>query len=224
MAALANALHLALAQLKCHAWWEYVPSQANGADFPSRPHSAEASEFYDKEGFQSFEVPREGDGRRIWLRARYDRESQQAQMIAFRVMNRRRSRLRIFCASFVVLVFSYIAPVSGQVDAAAQKEGIKLTQQLGPLNQVCTGFSENVAGPIKRMLPYNIFYSQGQSFFPAPFCFMRLALTPGWQPQGGLAVHAPSSMLFLLVRPSKHSPVMEGQLMEHPAHMHRLLH
>ena len=57
MAALANALHLALAQLKCHAWWEYVPSQANGADFPSRPHSAEASEFYDKEGFQVWPSP-----------------------------------------------------------------------------------------------------------------------------------------------------------------------
>jgi hypothetical protein len=57
MAALANALHLALAQLKCHAWWEYVPSQANGADFPSRSHSAETSEFYDKEGFQVWPSP-----------------------------------------------------------------------------------------------------------------------------------------------------------------------
>jgi hypothetical protein len=57
MATLANALHLALAQLKCHAWWEYVPSQANGADLPSRPHSAEASEFYDKEGFQVWPSP-----------------------------------------------------------------------------------------------------------------------------------------------------------------------
>jgi len=57
MAALANALHLALAQLKCHAWWKYVPSQTNGADFPSRTHSAEASEFYDKEGFQVWPSP-----------------------------------------------------------------------------------------------------------------------------------------------------------------------
>ncbi len=57
MAALANALHLALVQLKCHAWWEYVPSQANGADFPSRPHSVEVSEFYDKEGFQVWSSP-----------------------------------------------------------------------------------------------------------------------------------------------------------------------
>ena len=174
---------------------------------------------------KGFESPSDGDGERSWVRESYDRESQQAQMIAFRAMNRRRSRLRIFCASFVVLVFSFVAPVSGQVDAAAQKEGVKLTQQLGPLNQVCTGFSENVAGPIKSMLPYNIFYSQGQSFFPAPSTFMRLrALTPSWQPQGGLAVHAPSSTLFLLVRPSKHSPVMEGQLTEHLAHTHRLLH
>jgi hypothetical protein len=57
MTALANALHLALAQLQCHAWWEYVPSQADGADFPSRPHSAESSEFYDKEGFQVWSSP-----------------------------------------------------------------------------------------------------------------------------------------------------------------------
>jgi len=125
---------------------------------------------------KGFEVPRERDGR-SWLRASYDRESQQAQMIAFRGMNRRRSRLRSFCASFVVLVFSFVAPVSGQVDAAAQKEGVKLTQQLGPLNQVCTGFSENVAGPIKRMLPYNIFYSQGQSFPPAPYYFYASSCT-----------------------------------------------
>ena len=41
MTALSNALHLALAHLRCHGWWEYVPSQTNGPDFPSRLHCAE---------------------------------------------------------------------------------------------------------------------------------------------------------------------------------------
>ena len=57
MAALANALHLALAHLKCHAWWEYVPSQANGADFPSRLHCTEAARFYNDEGFEEWSSP-----------------------------------------------------------------------------------------------------------------------------------------------------------------------
>jgi hypothetical protein len=57
MAALSNALHLALAHLKCHAWWEYVPSQANGADFPSRLHCPEAARFYNDEGFQTWPSP-----------------------------------------------------------------------------------------------------------------------------------------------------------------------
>ena len=38
--------------LKCHACREYVPSQANGADFPSRLPSTEAARFYHVEGFQ----------------------------------------------------------------------------------------------------------------------------------------------------------------------------
>lgn len=57
MTVLVNALHLALAHLKCHVWWEYVPSQTNGTDFPSSPYSAETSEFYDKEGFQVWSSP-----------------------------------------------------------------------------------------------------------------------------------------------------------------------
>ena len=36
MAILSNTLHLALTHIKCQSWWAYVPSQGNGAAFPSR--------------------------------------------------------------------------------------------------------------------------------------------------------------------------------------------
>ena len=52
LSALFNDLHLVLTHLKCHAWWEYVPSQANGADFPSRLPDTEATRFYQVEDFQ----------------------------------------------------------------------------------------------------------------------------------------------------------------------------
>jgi hypothetical protein len=48
MTVFTNTLHLVLVQLKWHTSWEY-PLKSNGADFPSRPHSAESSRFYDKE-------------------------------------------------------------------------------------------------------------------------------------------------------------------------------
>ena len=57
MVVLSNALHLALAHLRCHAWWEYVPSQTNGPDFPSRLHCAEEERFYHDEGFQEWSSP-----------------------------------------------------------------------------------------------------------------------------------------------------------------------
>ena len=41
MAAMANALHLEFARLQCRPWFEWVPSEANPADIPSRvsgPH------------------------------------------------------------------------------------------------------------------------------------------------------------------------------------------
>jgi hypothetical protein len=53
MTALSNTLHLALTHLKCHVWWEYVSSQTNGADFPSRIHCTEPVRFYNDEGYTS---------------------------------------------------------------------------------------------------------------------------------------------------------------------------
>ena len=45
--ALSNTLHLALASLRCNAWFEWVPSEANCADIPSRPQGPEEQQFYD---------------------------------------------------------------------------------------------------------------------------------------------------------------------------------
>ena len=56
MAVLSNTLHLALAHLRCHAWWEYVPSQTNGPDFPSSLHCAEEERFY--QSFDNLTFPR----------------------------------------------------------------------------------------------------------------------------------------------------------------------
>ena len=50
MAALSNTLHLALASVQCNVWVEWVPSDANCADIPSRPHGPESLEFYKKLG------------------------------------------------------------------------------------------------------------------------------------------------------------------------------
>jgi len=46
VAALSNTCHLALAPLRCSLWVEWVPSDANGADIPSRPHGPDSDEFY----------------------------------------------------------------------------------------------------------------------------------------------------------------------------------
>ena len=46
MAALSNTLHLALASLRCSLWVEWVPSDANCADVPSRPHGPDTDAFY----------------------------------------------------------------------------------------------------------------------------------------------------------------------------------
>ena len=54
---MSNTLHLALVHLKCHVWWEYVSSQANGVDFPSRLHFTEVVRFYIDEGFQEWSSP-----------------------------------------------------------------------------------------------------------------------------------------------------------------------
>jgi hypothetical protein len=47
MGALSNALHLALASLRCDAWFEWVPSEANCADIPSRPQGPAEQQFYE---------------------------------------------------------------------------------------------------------------------------------------------------------------------------------
>jgi hypothetical protein len=49
LAALSNTLHLALTRSRCQAWLEWVPSDANPADFPSRQQGAAAEEFYEQE-------------------------------------------------------------------------------------------------------------------------------------------------------------------------------
>ena len=46
MAPISNTLHLALASLKCTAWFEWVPSEANCADIPSRPQGPAEEAFY----------------------------------------------------------------------------------------------------------------------------------------------------------------------------------
>ena len=56
LAALANTLHLAMARLRCQAWFEWVPSEANPADLPSRPQGKEAEDFYKKESLKLWPV------------------------------------------------------------------------------------------------------------------------------------------------------------------------
>ena len=48
MAGLSNALHLALASLRVKAWFEWVPSNANCADIPSRPQGLTEELFYER--------------------------------------------------------------------------------------------------------------------------------------------------------------------------------
>ena len=50
LAPLSNALHLALASLRCTTWFEWVPSDANCADIPSRPQGQAEREFYRDQG------------------------------------------------------------------------------------------------------------------------------------------------------------------------------
>ena len=50
LAPLSNALHLALASLRCTTWFEWVPSDANCADIPSRPQGQAEREFYRAQG------------------------------------------------------------------------------------------------------------------------------------------------------------------------------
>ena len=52
MGALSNALHLALASLRCNAWFEWVPTDENCADIPSRPQGPAEQAFYDSLGLK----------------------------------------------------------------------------------------------------------------------------------------------------------------------------
>ena len=52
---LMNTLHLALATLRCNLWVEWVPSDANCADVPSRPQGPEALLFYEKLGCKQWQ-------------------------------------------------------------------------------------------------------------------------------------------------------------------------
>ena len=73
LAALSNTLHLSLAYLKCQPWFEWVPSDANPADIPSRGCGEDEQTFYERHGilqwptemrFPSFEqlkAPKFGD-------------------------------------------------------------------------------------------------------------------------------------------------------------------
>ena len=52
LAALSNTLHLSLACLKCQPWFEWVPSNANPADIPSRGCGEDEQAFYDSHDIQ----------------------------------------------------------------------------------------------------------------------------------------------------------------------------
>ena len=55
LAAISNTLHLALATLRCNLWVEWVPSDANCADVPSRPQGPEALLFHEKLGCKQWQ-------------------------------------------------------------------------------------------------------------------------------------------------------------------------
>ena len=60
LAAMSNLLHLALAQLQCTSWFEFVNSAANIADLPTRPQDADAAILYAQLGLtqdQSLRLP-----------------------------------------------------------------------------------------------------------------------------------------------------------------------
>jgi hypothetical protein len=50
LAALSNTLHLSMSYLKCQSWFEWVPSDANPADIPSRGCGEDEQTFYERHG------------------------------------------------------------------------------------------------------------------------------------------------------------------------------
>ena len=49
LAQLSNEIHLLFANLQISVWFEWVPTECNIADIPSRPQGSEEYEFYDRE-------------------------------------------------------------------------------------------------------------------------------------------------------------------------------
>ena len=66
MAALSNALSLALAGLRCESWIEWVPSKDNPADIPSRPTGPDETSFYEKLGSIPWPDGTQGSGCHPW--------------------------------------------------------------------------------------------------------------------------------------------------------------
>ena len=54
LATLSNTMHLSVARLRCQAWFEWVPSDANPDDIPSRPQGG-AADFYEKEHLKQWQ-------------------------------------------------------------------------------------------------------------------------------------------------------------------------
>jgi hypothetical protein len=55
LAKMTNEIHLQFARLQITAWFEWVPSQCNIADIPSRPQGQEEYAFYTKEGISRWQ-------------------------------------------------------------------------------------------------------------------------------------------------------------------------
>ena len=92
-----------------------------------------------------------------------------------RAAERRRGQGTLRCAILLgvsahLLCFGVMPPgVSGQVDGTAMQTQDNPSAALGPLNELCKGFSTHVAGPIKSMLPSGLFYSPGWAGSPRAF-------------------------------------------------------
>ncbi len=55
LAKMTNEIHLQFARLQITVWFEWVPSECNIADIPSRPEGQEEYAFYKKEGISRWQ-------------------------------------------------------------------------------------------------------------------------------------------------------------------------
>ena len=55
MAQISNEIHLLFANLQISDWFEWVPTECNIADIPSRSQGTEEYEFYDRESFERWQ-------------------------------------------------------------------------------------------------------------------------------------------------------------------------